>query len=150
MRMAFGRHKGKTLEIIALKDPDFIRDLLASEPRTCTQRRVQVEARRLVDTFDRRAFRVRCVGRDCDRLASRCTIYKSDVMNPWWWCDTFDRQQYGAGQDRIRIVRTYQDVLDFSNSFDDPTVVRDLILALAEAKGLLGAKETHADIFFNG
>jgi hypothetical protein len=56
----------------------------------------------------------------------------------------------GAGRDRLRIVRTYQGALDFFEAFGDPEVARDLILALAEAKGLLGLKEAQADIFFNG
>ena len=153
MRMTSGRHKGETLELIALVAPDFIRDLLSSEPRSVKQRRVQAEARRLVDAFNRRAFCVPCVGRDCGRLASRCTICKSDVLNPWWWCDACDPRQYGVGQDRIQIVRTYQDVLAFSAAFDDPNVTRDLILTLAEAKGLLvpsRLREVQADIFFNG
>ena len=153
MRMTSGRHKGKTLELIALKAPDFIQDLLLSEPRNEKQRCIQAEATRLVDTFNRRAFCVSCVGRDCGRLALRCTIFKSDVLNPWWWCDTCDPWQFGAGRDRIQIVRTYQDALDFSGAFDDPKVTRDLILTLAEAKGLLASwrlSECQADIFFNG
>ena len=150
MRMTFGRHKGKTLEIIALKDPEFIRDLLASEAKGKDQIRLRAEASQLLDTFDRRAFQVRCVGSGCNQPASRCTIYKSDVLNPWWWCDACDPKQYGIGPDRIRIVRTYQDALDFCEPFGDPTVARDIIRVLAEAKGLPGLKEAHADIFFNG
>lgn len=150
MRITSGRHKGKSLELIVLKDPEFIWDLLSSEAKDEKQRRFRTEASRLVATFNRRAFCVRCVGRDCARLATRFTIYMSEVHAPWWWCDTCDPWQYGAGRDLIRIVRTYQDALDFSETFGDPIVAQDIILTMAEAKGLLGMKESQVDIFFNG
>ena len=150
MLMTSGKHKGKSFELIALKYPDILWDILSSEARSEKQRRVQAEAKRLVNVFNRRAFCVRCVGMDCERPATRCSIRKSDVLSPWWWCDACDPWQYGAGRDILRIVRTYEDALEFSEPFDDPTVARDLIAKLAEAKGLQELKKIQVDIFFNG
>ena len=62
MLITSGRHKGMTIEIMVIKDPVSIGNLLATEPRSERQRRHQTEARRLVETFNRRAFDVRCVG----------------------------------------------------------------------------------------
>ena len=149
--MASGKNKGKPLELVALKDPCFIQDVISSNAKGREQMALRAEARRLVDVFNRRTFGVRCHGRDCDRTATRCSIYKSDVFNPLWWCDSCDPYQYGAGQHRIQIVRTYQDILDFALPFDDPEVAKDLIRVVAKAKGLsprLG--KIQADIFFNG
>lgn len=155
MRITSGKHKGKILEVVALRDPEFMRDLLLSDARGVAQRRLKAEARRLVETFDRRAFDRHCVGMGCERKATRCTFYKCCLNDPWWWCDACDPWQYGAGRDMIRIVRTYQDALDFSEAFGDPWVTQDLILTLAEAKGLpamsrLRLKESQAEMFFNG
>lgn len=150
MRIASGRHKGKTLELVALKDPEYIWDLLLSKPRGARQERAQAKARALVETFDRRAFDVLCVGGGCERKATRCTVCKSSVDTPWWWCDACDPWQYGAGRDMLHVLRTYQDVLDFCRTFDDPTVARDLVLTLAMAKGLSKLGETQADLFFHG
>lgn len=153
MKITFGKHRGKTLELVALKDPEFIRDLLLSESSTGTRERLRAEAERLVTTFNRRAFVVHCVGNGCNRQATRCTLYKSGVNSPWWWCDECDPWQYGAGQLQIQIVRTYQDVLDFSDSIGDTTTAQDLVMALAEAKGLIlwsRLSELKADLFFNG
>lgn len=150
MRITSGRHKGKTLELVALKDPEFIGDLLAAKFRSEAQKLLQAEARRLVEVFDRRAFLWRCAGRDCGRMATLCSIYKSDVFNPMWWCDACDPWQFGARREALHVIRTYRDALNFCTALGDPTAMRDLVRALAEAKGLAGPKVAHADAFFNG
>ena len=150
MLVTSGKHKGKPLEVVALKDPCFIQGVLLSEAESKAQKAMQAEARRLVDVFDRMPFVVRCCGHGCERRAMRCSIYKSDVLNPWWWCDACDPRQYGAGECKVHIVRTYHDALDFSAQFDDPSVAMDLVRAMAEAKGAPSSpSRRQADVFFN-
>lgn len=151
MLVTSGKYKGKTLELVTLKNPYFIKGLLSRETKDKKLMLMQAEARRLIVAFNRRAFNGRCMGRNCSQPATRCSIYKSDVFNPKWWCDICDPWQYGAGKCLIQIVRTYQDAIAFGEPFDDPTVAEDLVRVLAEAKGLssrLGKDQ--ADVFFNG
>ncbi len=151
MKVTRGKHKSKTLEVVALTDPCYIQGLLLSKAGTEKQIMLQTEASRLIGVFDKNRYQLRCCGKGCDRTATRCTIYKSEIFSPWWWCDTCDPYQYGAGEGRIKIVRTYQDALDFAEPFGDQEVVADLVRILAEAKGLLWPPgQTRADIFFNG
>ena len=146
-----GKNESETLEVVALTDPCYIHGILSSKAGAEKQILLQTEASRLIGVFDRKKYKCRCCGRGCDRTATRCTVYKSDVFNPKWWCDTCDPYQYGAGEGRIKIVRTYQDALDFAEPFGDPEVAEDLVRVLAEAKGLLWPPaKTRADIFFNG
>ncbi|MEI7858138.1 MAG: hypothetical protein WCH85_11655 [Methanomicrobiales archaeon] len=151
MLVASGKNMGKTLEVIVLKDPCYIQDLFSAKAENKKQVLLKDEAKRLVDVFDRKAFDARCNGRVCRRQSTRCTVYKSDIFNPMWWCDACDPCQYGAGEGRIQIVRTYRDALDFAVSFGDPEVSADLIRVLAEAKGLSWPPgKIRADIFFHG
>jgi hypothetical protein len=86
------------------------------------------------------------LGEGCERMAARCTVYKSGVDN------------HGGGATRLITGNMGPDgtfCMSFGptrmcSTFDDPTAARDLVLALAIAKGLSRLGEAQADLFFHG
>jgi hypothetical protein len=150
MRLTWGKYKGRTIEVVVLKDPEFIGVLLKSRTQDETKCRIQTEARLLVETFNRRKFQTRCASSGCSREVSRCSIYKTDVFNPRWWCETCDPWQFGARSLVLSIVATYEDAIRYARPYGDPTLTRDLVHVLAEAKGLSGFKLAQLGVFFHG
>jgi hypothetical protein len=107
---------------------------------------------RLIRIFDDKAFVKQCQGLDCNKSATRASIYK-DNPNPMWWCNDCDPYQHGSLPGRLQIIETYVDALNHVGNYCKrrKSDYRFLILALAQAKGLpKRVEEAAVQKFFNG
>src|SRR5688572_23983774 len=101
MQITFGKHKGKSIEEVLLKHPDYIHWMLQQDNSYGAMKALQEETIRLIDVFDSKPFVEPCHGRNCTRIATRCTVYRDAVDNPYWWCDNCDPGQSGASEYKI-------------------------------------------------
>jgi hypothetical protein len=152
MVIKFGRHKGMSLEVLVLQHPDYAAWMLFKESANCMLAEARGEARRLIQIFDERPFVAGCQGQDpdCDRPATRGSVYKG-TTGTFWWCDECDPYQMGASPRKLEIVRSYTDVIYFVEAFCDASknALKALISEMAEAKGLpTRVDENQAAAFF--
>ena len=137
MKVGFGKHNGKSVETIILKEPSYIEWALAQASSSGTLARLKGEAQRLIAIFDAKPYRTKCYGHGCSKLATRCSVYLRNVYGPMWWCDDCDPYQRGADDGKLSVVRTYRDALEHCTLFcTNRSAVESLVRALAQAKGL--------------
>jgi hypothetical protein len=64
LHIAFGKHAGKTVEVLVLKDPDYVHWILAQSEPSGPLARIRAEVLRLMAVFDAKAlwsfFQVTC------------------------------------------------------------------------------------------
>jgi hypothetical protein len=150
MVLHFGKHSGKLLEILVLKEPDYVAWMLGENGATGALRQAQQEAARLVRLLDQKPFIEPCRAPGCGNVATRGSVYRGGVW-PAWWCDTCDPDQLGASPGKLDIIQTYGDALSYVNMCcgGRKQALRVLIKALAQAKGLPErVSETQAVAFF--
>lgn len=136
MKVNFGKHTGKSVESLILKEPGYINWALGNRDASGALLSVKREAERLIAIFDQKPFSVKCFG--CRKnISSRISLYSGGV-SVFCWCDNCDPYSQGAFDGRLSIVKTYKHILQHveltcDNSNDSfKTIVR----AVAELKGL--------------
>jgi hypothetical protein len=138
MQITFGKHAGKSLELLLLKEPDYIAWMLAQQSVYGAVKRAQDEAKRLIARFDAKPLVKDCFGRSGAHKATRCTVYGNNVTAPYWWCSTCDPYLSGANPGKLQVVASYEDALAHvalwcsGRSSDYKSLIKDL----ARAKGL--------------
>lgn len=148
MKVDFGKFHGKTIELLVLKEPDyidwFLRDIGDKKPH------INAEIMRLLRRFDQKEFSEKCMGRRCTAIATKMTAYQSN-LTPHWWCDDCNPYQTGALDGKLSHIKTYKDALQHvwfyckGNKKD----AKRLVLNLARGKGLPArVGETAATKFF--
>lgn len=150
MQITFGKHAGKSLELLILKQPDYIAWMLQQQNAHGAMKRVQEAAKRLMARFDAKPILKDCFGQPAAaHKATRCTVYQNNVTVPHWWCDTCDPYQSGANPGKLQVIRTYEEALAHvtfwcgGRASDYKSLVKDL----AQAKGLparVGEKQAAA------
>jgi len=112
--------------------------------------RVVNEAQRLIKIFDSKPCQTECYGKDCSKSATYCTVYKSNVYTPYWWCEDCDPYEQGADEGKLQVVGTYQDAINHCSMYcTTRDAIKDLIKTLAQAKGLPNrVGEAQAERFF--
>ncbi len=151
MIVSFGKHKGKSVGLLVLKEPDYVVWLLSKDDLSGAALAVKNEALRLITIYDAKPIQRHCYGRECSSQATRCTVYMTNVFTPMWWCDACDPYQAGANDGKLQSIKTYQDVLDHISLFCNghKGSRQDLIKILARAKGLPErVGETQVSAFF--
>jgi hypothetical protein len=145
MFMRFGKHIGKSLETVVLKEPDYVLWMLAQQDATGPLARAREEAVGLIQGFDRKPFRVPCCKSGCTRRATRCSVYR-DNLGPAWFCDECDPYSLGAAPGRLGIIRSYWDAVNHVDLYcaGRRGDLKALIRSLALAKGL-SARSTDRD-----
>lgn len=146
MKIGFGKHAGKTIELLVLKEPDYIAWMLAQETRAgSSMENAQMEANRLIAMFDRKPYIKKCFGRNCTQTATCCTVYNSNVLSPYWWCDNCSPYQSGASPGKLFVLRTYSEAISHADRYSGvKSDYKSIIRSMAEAKGLparVGAKQ---------
>ena len=151
MEVTFGKHKGSSVEFLVLKQADYVTWLLEQTDAYGALQRVRKHAKGLILSFDAKRVLKKCYGR-CDKVATYCTVYSDNVLQPYWWCDTCDPYQSGASRGKLHPIRAYEDALGHASLYcrgrrDD---YRELILEIARAKGLPDrVGEAQARAFFS-
>jgi len=136
MLVPIGKHKGKSAELLVLKEPDYVRWLLQQKASNHLQA-LQEEAKRLIKKFDQKPFQVECEGNACSAQATRLSMY-GNKLSPYWWCDDCDPYQRGAISGMLQIFRDYSIAWSHVESFraGSQSDHKNLIKTMAQAKGL--------------
>lgn len=71
MDVTFGKHAGKSVELLLIKEPQYTSWILAQNP-TGAMKQVKNHAQSLISAFDTIPLQTKCDGRNCENLASRC------------------------------------------------------------------------------
>lgn len=150
MNITFGKQKGKTVENLVLKEPEYIHWMLGVNA-TGALLRIQEHANLLISMFNSKPLLRRCAGSNCQAAASRVTVYMDNIFSPYWWCDNCDPYQQGANEGKLHVIRTYEDALNHVALYcrGRKEDFREIIKMLAVTKGLparSGNKE--CDAFF--
>jgi hypothetical protein len=111
MDITFGKHAGKALELIILKEPDYLTWMLAQTGATGAMKQAQLEAERLISIFDKKPYIKACEGNSCGKPSTRCTVYMHNVLTPYWWCANCDPYQSGANSGKLYPISTYRQAL---------------------------------------
>jgi hypothetical protein len=149
MIATIGKHKGKSIELLVLKEPDYVKWVIEKQDVTGPLFTIKKEAERLITIFDDRAFLVKCM--HCkNKLATRVSLYQNS-SNLYWWCEKCDPYSHGATVGKLSFAHTYKQLLNHVNyscggsKSDYHTIIREM----AELKGLpkrVGKKQ--AEEFF--
>src|SRR4051812_5070141 len=108
MELSFGRHQGRTVEELVLKEPGYLMWMLTQPSPTGEFARAVHEARRLIAVFDAKPFVRACYGTDCKSLATRFSAYRQST-ELFFWCGECDPCELGAWPTKITILKTYLD-----------------------------------------
>jgi hypothetical protein len=107
MKITFGKHEGKSVELVVLKDPAYVYWMLQqTNLATGLLKQVIDEAWRLLHIFNQKPFRCKCMGSKCSALATDITLHGNSVA-PYWWCDNCNIQQLGASGWKLQRIRKY-------------------------------------------
>ncbi|MGO9138152.1 MAG: hypothetical protein ACLQBC_10860 [Syntrophales bacterium] len=129
----FGKHHGKSCELVLLKDPHYVKWVLETNVEG-PLKQVQIKLVRLVQIFNAKPFITKC--RVCSRPAERATLYKDNAVILYWWCN--DCHIYGNRTGVLSEVSTYESALRYVASVckKRKSDYQILIKELAQAKGL--------------
>ena len=138
MTVPFGKHKGTPVELLLLKEPDYVYWLFQQHDESASLLRLKEKARSLFKKFDQKPFRLRkCMGGHCSALATGITFYESNLA-PYWWCDNCNVKQSGAVPGKLRRISSYSQALSHVKMECDGRrdSFKALITTMAQAKGL--------------
>jgi hypothetical protein len=135
MIITFGEYRGRSVEWLVLKRPDYVKWILDQPTPTWPLAGVKSEVLRLISIFDAKAILKPCIG--CSRTAIRFTGYKGNSYMLYEWCDTCDPYQDGAAPWKLTFIKTYTDALKFIKQHCDGrgSEYRLAINTIAVAKG---------------
>ena len=149
MLIPFGRHKGKSVEWVMLKDPSYTHWVLNEPNPQGKLIDVKNEILRLMYIFDCKPFIRECTG--CkERLATRASLCDDNPI-PWWWCNECEPDLLLTRKDRIDMIITYREALNHVANCCGGRKgdLNYLIRVLAQAKGLpKRVGEEQAQLFF--
>lgn len=150
MQITFGKHDGKSAELIVLRKPDYVYWLLQQHDATGRLLGLNKEAWRLLKIFDQKPFQCKCMGSNCSALATDITLYGNSFA-PHWWCDNCNIEQLGASGWKLQRIRKYSAALKYANNHcrGHKDAFSALITTMARAKGLPNrVGESQAAAFF--
>lgn len=152
MKINFGKHSGKSLEILILKDPSYIKWILAQTSPKGEMAVIKTHAKKLIAIFDAKPITNKnCWAfRECHNKATKLTVYR-DNIDPYWWCDTCDPYQTGANPGKLQSPVHYVSALEHVEAFcsDKKSSHSKIIKTIARAKGLpMRVGEAQAQKFF--
>ncbi len=153
MNVTFGKHMGKSVELLMLKEPSYIKWILEQESPRGAMASVQAYIKHLVLLFDQKPLiEQQCSSKTCKKQATQFTVYLDNLL-PHWWCNTCDPYQTGANagklQSPMRYLQALRHVEVFCNNRKPDYSV--MIKAISQGKGLPNrVGEAQAKAFFRG
>jgi hypothetical protein len=138
MTITFGKYRGKSVEWLVLKAPDYLKWILEQPDSTCNLASVKTEALRLISLFDAKQITKPCLGSNCSKAAIQFTAYQGNPYLIYAWCDTCDPYQQGASPGKLTFIKTYRDALNYvkRDGGGRSSDYKGAIKKIAMAKGL--------------
>jgi hypothetical protein len=136
MIITFGEYRGRSVEWLVLKRPDYVKWILDQPTPTWPLADVKSEVLRLISIFDAKAILKPC-GRNCLVSVSGFEAYDGNPYMLWPVCDMCDPCQNGPAPWKLSVIRTYNDALNFIKQHCDGrgSEYRLAINTIAVAKG---------------
>jgi hypothetical protein len=135
MIITFGEYRGRSVEWLVLKRPDYVKWILDQPTPTWPLAGVKSEVLRLIPIFDAKPILKTCSEHYTLPL-SGFTTWKGNPHNLCAVCDLCDPSQQGPVPEELKVIRTYKDALDFIRSGDARRCdYRLAINTIARAKG---------------
>jgi hypothetical protein len=134
MKLTFGKHKGKSVEAVVLKEPEYALWILNQEAANEPLAHIKKEVRRLINVFDSKSFTCKCYG--CHFKTATKFSLAHPSPSAYWWCEKCD--PLSGGCDGLMTVgRTYQEAMQYSKLCClRKNHTKNLIRSIAKAKGL--------------
>ncbi len=149
MQVTFGKHDGKSVEWLVLKEPDYIKWVL-QQSASGKMLQVKTHAAALIKKFDAKPLLKTCRAEDCSEKATRVTVYLDNLL-PVWWCANCNPYQLGANSGKLQVISTYAQALSHVEFYckGRKSDSAEIVKYLAQARGLPSrVSETHAQAFF--
>ncbi|MFA7418894.1 MAG: hypothetical protein WCZ90_04335 [Melioribacteraceae bacterium] len=149
MEITFGVHKGKTSQIVFLKEPNYVQWVLNKNSIYNDLLIIKNNFRYLIEILDTKPFKGTC--HNCRKPATRLAFWQGEVSSFYYSCDTCDSSSLGADEGQIRYVRTYSDAIKYVGNFcvGKKNIYQKMIKSMASAKGLNGRlTKENAHTFF--
>ncbi|MDA3807055.1 MAG: hypothetical protein PF440_03995 [Thiomicrorhabdus sp.] len=153
MQKNASKHKEKSMELLMLKEPGYVKWILEQKKLYGSLEKAQPYLEGLIEVFDSKPFvGKKCTGKLCNLKATRFTVY-GDNLKPYWWCDTCDPYQVGAIDRKLQSPSDYRSALRYVENHckGRKSDLKDIIKMISQAKGLpkrVGDDQAHK--FFHG
>ncbi|WP_026330942.1 hypothetical protein [Agrobacterium sp. 10MFCol1.1] len=130
MEIQSGKHAGRSYEYMVLNHPDFVQWALGHGSE-----KMKGEFKRLIGIFDRRPIEHKC--HSCANTATRASMY-TGADGVMFWCDGCNEYGSGANRGKLRIVKTYGEVVHMIDNYaaGNKKFKFQTIRELARGKGL--------------
>lgn len=134
-------------ELLLLRDPTYVEQLLAIGDPTPEEDAAQSELTRLIEIFNTKPLLKKC--HKCGQQATQGSVYKRTTRY-FWWCDTCNPCSAMAERSKLVMVRAYHDTCGGASHHASPEYALPLlVMELAQAKGLPArVGEAQAKAFF--
>jgi hypothetical protein len=153
VQVTFGKHVGKSVELLMLKEPAYIKWVLDQQSPTGAMAKVKLHIQQLIQVFDKKSFAGKqCWAETCVKPATRFSVYLGN-LDPCWWCNTCDEYQRGANPGKLQTPINYQSALQHVKNYckGRKSDYTGIIKMISQAKGLPSrVSETKAQEFFCG
>lgn len=153
VQVTFGKHSGKSVELLMLKEPSYIKWVLEQKSPTGSMANIKSHIEHLIQVFDTKPFMGKnCWSKACQKQATKFTVYL-DNLDPHWWCSECNPYQTGANSGKLQSPIDYRSALFHVELFcrNKTSDYRDIIKMISQAKGLpIRVGEPQAAKFFQG
>ena len=112
MIINIGKHKGKIVELVTLKDPSYVEWVLSQHSASGSLADIKEYMIDLIEIFDKKPIIRQCKS-GCGKMATRFTFYKDNVVNPYVWCDECDPREFVLEGKNSTIISTYREALNY-------------------------------------
>jgi hypothetical protein len=76
VQVTFGKHVGKSVELLMLKEPAYIKWVLDQQSPTGAMAKVKLHIQQLIQVFDKKSFAGKqCWAKTCAEPATRFSVY---------------------------------------------------------------------------
>jgi hypothetical protein len=137
MLISFGKHRGRSVETLVLKEPDYVQWMLSQQDPSDAFAEACEHACLLIERFDAKPLRGLCSSPGCERPPAFASV-AANGYRPVWCCELCDPFSPGDARGKFRIVRTFWDAVAHIDTTCDGRKedLRLLVEDMARAKGL--------------
>jgi hypothetical protein len=151
MQVTFGKHHGKYLTTLILKEPNYVKWVLEQTAAAGPLAQVKAEVERLVSIFDDKPITQGCYGRNCNKQAVKFSAYVGSPSPLCTWYDSCNPYHRGALDGKLVELKTYRKALQHValTCGERKGRYRAIIKSIALAKGLpKRSRQQHIHAFF--